>query len=193
MLHAFFDETREIVDVGFLHIGLGHVAAQDLARNGVEQQARGGVGVRRIFLDQGARRQNGCLEHFFHRHTVVQIAHGLGDDGLCMYIGPQALARRADACAQFFHVQHFALSAVQHMQNRVRRGNGRGLARALLRPLLPVENVSAGDLMVAAAHQAQLNMVLHVFNMEGAAAGARAHQCPGDLVGQCLHRLAHAG
>ena len=110
-----------------------------------------------------------------------------------MYIGAQALARRVDARAQLFHVQHFALSAVYHVQNRVRWGRWCGLARALLRPLLPVQNIGAGNLVVAATHEAQLDMVLHIFNMEGATAGARAHQCAGDLMGQGLYRLAHAG
>ena len=193
MLHTYFDKAGEIVDIGFLHIGLGNIAAQHLAGNSVEQQARGGVGVVGIFFDEGTRRQDGCFEHFFHGHTIVQIAHGLSDDGFGVYISAQALARRADARAQFFHVQHLALSAVYHMQNRVHWGRRRGLACALLRPLLAVQDIGAGNLMVAATHQAQLNMVLHIFNMEGAAAGARAHQCPGDLMGQCLYRLAHAG
>ena len=193
VLHAFFDKAGEIVDVGFLHIGLGDIASQHLARNRVEQEPRSGVGIGGVFFYQGARRENGCFEHLFHRHTVVQIAHGLCEDRLGLHTGTQTLTRGANACAQLVHVQDLALSAVHHVQDRVLRGHRHGLTRAFLRPLLPVEHIGAGNLMLAATHQAQLNMVLHIFNMEGAAAGARTHQCPGDLVGQCLHRLAHAG
>ena len=112
MLYAFFDKAGEVIHIGFLHLRLGDIAAQHLAGNGVKQQARGGVGVVRIFFDQGARSQNGCFKHLFHRHAVVQITHGLGDDGFGMHISPQAFASSANTRAQLIHVQHFALSAV---------------------------------------------------------------------------------
>jgi hypothetical protein len=47
--------------------------------------------------------------------------------------------------------------------------------------------------VVAAAHQAQFHLVLHIFNVKGATARARAHQRADDLLGQCIDHLAHAG
>ena len=49
------------------------------------------------------------------------------------------------------------------------------LLGALLRAALAVQHIGARDLVVAAAHQAELDLVLHVFDVEGAAARARAH------------------
>ena len=43
------------------------------------------------------------------------------------------------------------------------------------------------------AHQAQLDLVLHIFNMEGAAIGTRAHQCAHHAFGQFVDGVAHAG
>ena len=73
------------------------------------------------------------------------------------------------------------------------RDRRRNLAGTLLCPLFAIQDIGAGDLMVAATHEAQLNVVLHVFNMKSTTAGARAHQGTGDLVGQRLYRFAHAG
>ncbi|MCY1304697.1 hypothetical protein D9M70_544600 [compost metagenome] len=47
--------------------------------------------------------------------------------------------------------------------------------------------------MLARAHQRQFDLVLDVFNMEGAAAGAVADQGVDDLGGQRFHQFAHAG
>ena len=47
--------------------------------------------------------------------------------------------------------------------------------------------------MVAAAHQAQFDLVLYIFNVEGTASWARAHQRAGDALGQCIHHFTHAG
>ncbi len=47
--------------------------------------------------------------------------------------------------------------------------------------------------MVAAAHQGQLYVVLHVLDVEGAALGARAQQRANDGVGQGFDGFANAG
>ena len=64
---------------------------------------------------------------------------------------------------------------------------------ALARAALTVEHIGACDLMMAAAHQAQFDLVLHVFNVKGAAAGARAHQGAHHRLGQTVDGFAHAG
>ena len=79
----------------------------------------------------------------------------------------------------------------------VQHGHGRGLDLllfgALLAVFFAVEHVGAGDFVVATAHQAEFDLVLHVFDVEGAAAGARAHQGAHDALSQAIDRLAHAG
>jgi len=58
VVDAFFDELGEVVDVLLGHLVLSHFLAQDFLGNGVHQQARGDVGVVRVFFDQRARSQN---------------------------------------------------------------------------------------------------------------------------------------
>ena len=65
-------------------------------------------------------------------------------------------------------------------------------ARALLRTPLAVEHVGARDLVVAAAHQAELDLVLHVLDMKRAAARTRAQQAADDGLGQLVDGLADA-
>ncbi|MNJ61242.1 hypothetical protein D3C77_570210 [compost metagenome] len=69
-------------------------------------------------------------------------------------------------------------------------GSGGG---ALLRALLAVQDVGAGNIMLARAHQRQFDLVLDVFNMEGAAVGAVAHQGVHGLAGQVLDQFTHTG
>ena len=73
---------------------------------------------------------------------------------------------------------------------------GRGLSHmpgALLCAAFAVEHVGTGNFVVAAAHQPQLHLVLHVFNVEGAARRARAHQRAYHLLRERFYRFAHAG
>ena len=63
-----------------------------------------------------------------------------------------------------------ALAAVDHVQRGGLDLLLGGLLGTLLRAALAVEHVGAGDFVVTAAHQAKFNLVLHVFDVEGAAA-----------------------
>ena len=47
--------------------------------------------------------------------------------------------------------------------------------------------------MVTTAHQAQLHLVLHILDVEGATTRTRPHQRAHDSFGQAVHRLTHAG
>jgi len=67
------------------------------------------------------------------------------------------------------------------------------LVDPLLRPALAVKHVGARHLVVAAAHEAELDLVLHVFYMEGAAARARAQQAADDRFREAVDGLADAG
>jgi len=177
------------------HLGLGHFLAQHFAHDGVQQQAGRGVGVVGVLFDQRARGQDGRLVDLIHGHAVIEVAHGLGHDGVGLDVRTQVHAGGLDQCLQAAQVQGNACIAVQHVQQRggCHRGLLLALASALLGAAFAVQHVGAGHFVVAAAHQAQLHMVLHVFNMEGAATGARAHQCPGHVVGQGVHHFADAG
>ena len=64
---------------------------------------------------------------------------------------------------------------------------------ALLVVFFTVEHVRTGDLVVSATHQAEFNLVLDVFNMEGAATRSGAHQGSNDALCQLVHCFANAG
>jgi hypothetical protein len=76
---------------------------------------------------------------------------------------------------EVIQVQCDALAAIDHMQGGLLLGlrvtcwcfAGHALGAALT-----VQHVSAGHFVVAAAHQAQFDLVLHIFDVEGAAAWA---------------------
>ena len=192
-LHALLDELREIFGVALGHLRLRDFIAQDFVADRVQQQPRGGAGVGGLLFHQRARRQDGGLEDLVHRHAVVQVAAGLGQDRLGLDVVAEAGAGRLDQRAQRRHVQRHALAAVDDVQLGRPGRRRRGLARALLRAPLPVQHVGARDLVVAAAHEAEFDVVLDVLDVEGAAAGARAQQRAHDGRGELVDRLAHAG
>ena len=69
-------------------------------------------------------------------------------------------------------VQRHALSTFEHMHGGC---CGRGLffgVGALLGAAFAVEHVGAGNFVVATAHQTELDLILHVFDVESAAAWA---------------------
>ena len=125
-----------------------------------------------VFFDQCACGQDGSFVHFFERHAVVEIAQGFLHDRFGLDVVAQADAGRLDQAAQPVQVQHDAPFTIDHMQHRSARCLGFGLACALLRATLAVQHIGAGHLVVFAAHQAQLDLVLHILNVEGAAARA---------------------
>ncbi len=88
-------------------------------------------------------------------------------------------------------VQRDALAVVGHVQAGLGRGGGRSVfgglflgGGALLVAAFAVQHIGTGHVLVAAAHQGQLDVVLHVLDVEGAALGARAQQRAHDAVGQ---------
>jgi hypothetical protein len=174
VIDAFLDELGEIVDVFLGHLVLGHFLAQDFLGDGVHQQAGRDIGVVRVFLDQCAGSQDGGLVHLFHGHTVVQVAHGLGHDGLWTHIFAQASAGVDHQRLQVIQVQCDTLATVQHMQCRFLHDRCGLLALlcTFLGTTLAVQHIGAGHFVVRAAHQTQFNLVLHVFDVEGAATGA---------------------
>jgi hypothetical protein len=61
------------------------------------------------------------------------------------------------------------------------------------RALFAVEDVGACHVVLARAHQRELDLVLDVFNMEGAAARLAAHERVDDVLGQVRDHRADAG
>ena len=66
------------------------------------------------------------------------------------------------------------------------------LLRALLRAALAVEHVGAGDFVLAAAHQGELDLVLDFLDVDRAALGLALHQRIDDGVGDLHDFVAHA-
>jgi hypothetical protein len=66
------------------------------------------------------------------------------------------------------------------------------LRGALLRALLAVEHVRARGLVLAAAHQRELDLVLDLLDVDRAAVGLALDQRADDGLGEVGHLLAHA-
>ena len=152
--------------------------AEDLAADRVQQQARRRARVARVLLDQRAGGQDGRLVHLVDRHAVVQVALGLGQDRLGLDVGAEAGAGRLDQRLQALPDR----SGTRWPRSMtISTGSATAgwatLLGALLRAPLAVQHVGARDFVVAAAHQAELDVVLHVLDVEGAAARTRAQQC----------------
>ena len=132
----------------------------------------------------------------FDRHAVVQVAHRLGQDGVGVDVLFQADAGGVDQVADLVHVERAALAVFGHVD--LRRGDvGRAALRflgqaALFHVLGAVQHVGARDVVLARAHQRQFDLVLHVFDVEGAAARLAAHQRGDHAGGQLLDQFAHA-
>ena len=187
------DEAREVLGVARGHLRRQHLFTEDLAADRVQQQARGGSRVGRLFFDHRARRQDRGLVNLVDRHAVVQVAPRLGQDRVGFDVGAKARAGRLDQPLQLGLVERHALAAIDHRQRRRRRLDvDLGLLGALLRATLAVEHVGARHFVVAAAHQTQLDLVLHVLDVKRAAARPRAQQRAHHRLGQPFDRLAHA-
>ncbi|MNS79252.1 hypothetical protein D3C72_1129010 [compost metagenome] len=193
VLDALLDELREVVGVGGGALDRHHFAADDFLEDRVQQQARGGEGVVGVLLDQRAGGQDGGLVDLVQRHAVVQVAHRLGDDGGGGDAVAQALAGRFDQALELVQVQRHALAVVEHVQRRCGGHVLLALLRTFLGAAFAVQHVGARDFMVAAAHQAELDLVLHVFDVEGAAARTRADHGADHALRQRVDGLAHAG
>ena len=138
-------------------------------RSCVEQQARADIGVSGLLLDQRARRHHRGQRQFVLADAVVDVAMDFGDDGR----GIDAIepgARLADDQREPGGVERSLLAAGErHMQDGfIRRSLGGRLPGTLPASLLAIKDIGARDLVVLAAHQGQFDLVLNVFDMEGA-------------------------
>jgi hypothetical protein len=190
---AQLDVAREVLGVGGGHCALRRFLAQHFGADGVQQQAGGDVAVGRVVLDQRAGGQDGRLAHFVDRHAVVQIGERGVEDGAHRHDVAQIFATVLDQRAQAVAVERHAAVAVDHVQHRLfgRRIDGVLLLRTFGGTLLAVEHVGAGDVMLRRAHQRQFDLILDVFDMEGAAVRQAAHQRIDDRSREHGDLLAH--
>ena len=194
-LDAMLDEAREIIGVLGRHVDLRDFLAHRLVADRVEQQPRGDEAVRGILLDECARRQDDAFSHLVHRHAFVQILERRFQDALGLDVG-ESLAGALHQLLQPREIErprHALLDDVDRSRRGVALGAFLLFVRALLRPLLAVEHVRARDLVLAAAHQRQLDLILDLFDVNRAALGLAAHQRGHDVIGELRGQLAHAG
>ena len=186
------NELREVVNVGLRHVGLHHIFAKCFSRHRVKQQAGRGIGVVGVFLNQSARSQHRCFVDLVHRDAVIQIAHGLRHDRVGFDICAQACTGGFNQAPESVEVKHDALTVVYRMQLRSLWCLN-DLLCALLSVFLTVQHISTSHFVMTAPHQAQLHLVLNVFNMKGATAGAGAHQSADDALCQLIDCFANTG
>ena len=193
MVDAILNKLGKVIHIRLRHVGLHHIAAQHLVGHGVKQQPGGGVGVIRILLDQGARCQHRGFVDFVHGHAVIQVAQRLRHDGLGFDLGTQSGAGRLDQALQARQIQHNPLPLVQRVQHRSRWRCLADLSGTFLGAFFAVQHISARHFVMAAAHQAQFNLVLHIFNVKSAAARTRAHQRANHGLRQDLDGFTNTG
>ena len=169
-MNALLHELRKVFRVARVHVGVEQLLAEDLATDGVQKQTRGGSRVARILLDQRAGGEDGGLVDFVDRNAVVQISLRLGQDRIRLDVGPETGASRLDHRLQARRVERNAIAAIGDHEHRLGRASHGTLLGALLRPTLAIEHIGPRDFMVAAAHQAELDLILHVLDVERAAA-----------------------
>ena len=111
-----------------------------------------------------------------------------------MHVGTQTGTGRLDQRLQRRQVQRHTLAAIDHEQvRRAGRHHGHLLASPLLGTPLAIQHIGARHFVVAPAHQAEFDVILHVFDVEGAATRARTQQGANHRLRQALDGLAHAG
>ncbi len=107
-----------------------------------------------------------------------QAGAGLGHDAF----QPAQVQRRLGAVVQGHADAGVSLGRVAHL-----------LVFPLLAALLAVQDVVPGHFVLAAAHQGQFDLVLNVFDMDGAAGGHAPLEGGGHLLGEFFHCLVDTG
>jgi len=196
-LDALSHIDREIISIAACHLGLGRLlrsamnGRERLAAQAIEKQASAGVGIVRLTLDQGAGSQDGSLGQFVFGDAVVEIAHRFGEDRLRRHIG-QSLAGLAHDRGETSHVERNARAILEaHLEAGRGRDGLRDCLGPFRGPLLPIEHVSAGDLLVSGAHEGEFDLVLNIFDVEGPTRLGPACQGGDDLARQVFNDVVH--
>ena len=88
--------------------------------------------------------------------------------------------------AQRVQVERTRHAVVDHVRSGAFACDFRPSWRALLRALLAIQHVGTRDVVLAAAHQREFDLILDVFDMERAAVRTAAHQRAHDALRQLL-------
>jgi hypothetical protein len=172
-LDTALDKFREILSVTLSHLSWRDFFTDNLTADVVQQQTRSNETICRILFDQRTRRQDGALAYLFDRHAVIKILQGHFEYLARINSRTQTFACRFDAPSQNSHIertQHFAVFHIQSVFNHIHFDLG-----TLLHPFFTIQNVRTRDIVLARAHQRQFDLILDVFDMEGAAMRLATH------------------
>jgi len=161
--------------------------AQCFAAQGIEQQARRDIAVVGLTLDQGSRGHDQSGIDVFLGDTVVEVLQALTLNQPGIHFA-EAFTGFADDGAQAAQIQG-ALAAIGMADPNawVCLADVGLAALAGLCMGFTVQNVVAGNLVLAGAHQGQFHLVLDIFDMQGATGGQATPEGGGDLCGQACH------
>jgi hypothetical protein len=168
---------------------------QDFGAELVEQQPRADIGVVRLLLHQRARGHHRGERQLGLADTVIDVAVDFGDhrrgvdavEGGAGLVDDQRQSRGVE--------RRFCAIGQRHMNDGAAGGPGllrRLLLGALSRPFIAVQHIGARDFVMFAAHQRQLDLVLDILDMEGAAFAHPPRQRIDDFIRQALDDLVHA-
>ena len=191
------DELREVLGVARLHLRLGHLLAEHLQAERVEQQARGDIAVGRILLDQRARRRAPatCALPPSARRRRGRAASLPGS--VCALDIAAEPSHAVSTSAAIFATSSgratpFSTTLMTRRCASTAPSLRLTLLRTLLRALFAVKHVGARDVVLAGAHQCELDLVLDVLDVKRAARRLAAHERLNHRVGQPRDLLAHA-
>ena len=195
------DVVVEIVAVAAGHlvvrrlVGTPGDGGERLAPDLVEQEAGADLRVGRLGLDQRAGGEDRRERELLLGDAVVEVALRLGEDRRGRHaVQPRAGFLDDGLEADDVERRDSAVGA-RHAERRRRRGGidrGGASARALAGTFVAVEDVGAGDLVVLATHQGELDLILDVLDVERPAAVAASGQARDDSVGQRRDDVVHA-
>ena len=151
------------------------------------------MGIIRFLLHKCARRHHLCLRQLVECHAVVEIATGLGQDRIDRH-AVEAFASFSDHTQQprFIERPRDTVGTTDSQRRRGRRCFRSGGLAARLCTFLAIEHIGACDLVMAIAHQHQFDLVLNVFNMQGALCINASCQCRHDLRGNLFDGFMNA-
>ena len=110
--------------------------------------------------------------YLFHGNAVVEVSHGFIEDGLCLDVCIQTCASSFYQSTHARHVEHHAFAAVDHVQHGFGGVGWFFVSGTLLGSSFTVQNIGTRHFVVTAAHETELDLVLYIFNVEGATAWA---------------------
>ena len=187
----------EIFGVAGGHVGVGRLIgaagdeAECLAAQLVEQQASRDQRVIGLGFNEGARGKDGGKRQLVERDAVIEVAAGFAENGLrggALEAGAGLLDDGEQA--RFIDWDRGTIGQLHRQrQGWSYRGGMAGGAGA--GALLAVEHIGAGDLLVLAAHQRQLDLVLHVLDVEHPAILGATRERGEHVIGQGFDDLVH--